>query len=168
MPIEIDKASGLSVPDAGPGNRERFAAIFQLVWASIPPRYREQIVAYWKKFRDRPVIDMLSRFRFPGENEDYGCIVKFNAEAADWMADNWLAGLIAHELGHVWHYSNPTSESNRPARIEVLTPIKEREADTLATEWGYDMKELRAWANYPATRTKLREFGCDFPEGAAY
>lgn len=126
MAIEIDSMSGLSVPDAGLGNRPRFATIFRAVWNSIPQQDRERILAYWRKFRGAPSIDMVSRFKLPRENDDYRCIVRFNAEAADWMPDDKLAAHIAYELGHVWRYNNPASDSNtRQTSIEVLTPIKE-------------------------------------------
>lgn len=169
MAIELDAASGLTLPDDGPGNRGRFAAVFQGVWQKIPGEDRDRILVYWRKSRGAPLIDLVSRFKLPGENDKYGDVIRFNAEAADWMPEDKLAGLIAHELAHVWHYGNPESESSKKTGrvpIEVLTGIKEREADELATAWGYDMTGLREWGN--ANLDKFREFGCIFLKGAKF
>ena len=116
-----------------------------------------------------PSIELVSRYKVPGENIDYGCGIRFNAEVADWASDGMLRSLIAHELAHVWHYATPDCESSQKTfkiRNEELTAIKEREADELGTKWGFDMKGLRSWGNQ--SLDKFREFGCIFPNGATY
>lgn len=131
MPMDIDATIGLVLAEDGPGDRERFVRVFRRVWQSLRPDYRDRIIRYWAKFPGSPLVEMITGYRYPGENDDYGCIIRFNAAAVDWMPEEKLAGLIAHELGHVWHYANPDSESSRLAgrmRIEELNRLKEREA----------------------------------------
>ena len=51
MPVELDAASGLVIPEGGPGNRLRFAEQFGAVWAQIPAEHKQRMLDYWRKFR---------------------------------------------------------------------------------------------------------------------
>jgi len=169
MPIELDVENGVFMPDEGPGNRPRFAVRFRQVWATISPEQKDRILTYWRKFKGAPLIDLVVGHRYPGENEDYGCRVKFNAEVVDWAPKDKLAGLIAHELGHVLSYADPESASSKAlgrVHTEELNRIKEEEADALAESWGFDMTALRTWGN--DNLDQFSAFGCIMPDGFTY
>ena len=148
MPIEIDAGCKLSLPDAGPGNRKRFAALFQSAWGQIPDEAREVICRWWGKGivtqATSLVIDFLLGYHLAGECREFGHTIYFNADVADAMPDDILPNLIGHELAHVWHYTNPESDTNKaPGNVKA----KEDEADALADSWGFRMEDLRDWAN---------------------
>ncbi len=169
MPIDLVSENGILMSDKGAGNRLRFAALFRRVWASINPEQKDRILIYWRKFSGVPQFDLVMRHRYPGENEDYGCRVKFNAEAIDWAPEDKVASLIAHELGHVLSYADPESASSKAsgrASIEKLNKIKEDEADALAESWGFDMAALREWGNENSDQFKA--FGCKILDGFTY
>lgn len=169
MSIDINAEDGLRLPSEGPGNRPRFAAIFGGVWATVQPEQKERILTYWRKFPGAPLIDLVLGHRFPGENEDYGLRLKFNARAVDWAPDEMLASLIAHELSHVLSYADPNSKSSQATmkvRGEVLEQIKEEEADALAESWGFDMGKLRSWGNESIDH--FHTFGCTVHDGFRY
>lgn len=148
MPIEIDARCGLFLPDTGPGDRQRFAAIFRAAWQQIPAEDRETICRSWAKGivtqGFSPVVDFLLGYYLAGECREFGHTIYFNADVATAMPDQILSHLVGHEPAHVWHYANPASSTNKDPRNGNA---KEDEADDPADRWGFSMAELRKWAN---------------------
>jgi hypothetical protein len=149
MPAEIDGASNLYLADGADGDREGFVRAFREVWHRIPERFREGMIREWQKGitgqPSSPIIRLVRGYRYSGGNEAFGHTLIFNADVARLMQEaGLLPDLIAHELGHVWHYpvrgahvANPHATWNQ----------RECEADRLATYWGFNMPRLREWAD---------------------
>ena len=148
MPLEIDVASNLYLPSEGDGDREAFARIFGDVWFTIPERFRVSMVAEWRRGisgqESSPMIQLVRGYRYAGGNEACGHTLLFNADVARLMQDRHLRDLIAHELGHVWHYAIKGSLVANP---RATWNDRECEADRLAIHWGFDMSGLREWAD---------------------
>ena len=168
MAIEIAAAVGLLIDSEGPGDRERFADAFREVWEGLLPADREVIAAYWAKGtpmqEESPVVSLVANYFLPGNNDNFGHMLTFNAAAADLFAEaHFLCSLIAHELGHVYRFA---TESPAHSAFPPDKQAKEDEADAKAEEWGYNMPEMRVWATEQAEQ--VAECGVEIPEGGRW
>lgn len=147
--LKIDGASNLYLTDGADGDREGFVRAFREVWHRIPERFHEGMVREWRKGiagqPQSPIIRLERGYRYAGGNEAFGHTLIFNADVTQLMnGAGLLLDLIAHELGHVWHYPLRGSHVANP---RATWNQKECEADRLATHWRFNMPGLREWAD---------------------
>jgi hypothetical protein len=147
MPIEIDPDTGLHLIEGKDGNRQRFASVFRTTWLKIPDADRQIIADWWQKgfaCRQSPRIELLAAYTFAAAAESFGHHLNFNSAVCDAMPDTILSDLISHELAHVFHYAQSGSFANK---IGATHQLRENEADSTANSWGFNMANLRGWAN---------------------
>jgi hypothetical protein len=119
MPIDVNAASGVSIPTAG--NRQRFADVFWAAWLTITAPDRQVIVAWWGLGivgrSASPTIHLVTNDNLPAsaECQAFEHTMRFNAGVADLMPDGVLASLIGHELPHVRHFARPGSFATAPS-----------------------------------------------------
>ena len=147
MPIPIDVGSGLELADGNDGNRQRFADVFRTAWLAIPGADQQPMVVWWHAGfagDPSPVVQLLANYHMAAAAEAFGHHLNFNSEVCDQMPNAILADLIGHELGHVFHFARLGSFANT---LGATHQQRETEADNTANAWGFNMADLRAWAN---------------------
>lgn len=129
--------------------RQPFCRIFRSTWLALATKsyrnFRNDMLSYWAQAGEQ---------LGPRLTLDFGCFLiggygqptrsfTFNIECVELaLQDGQLANLIAHELGHAWHDTQPNSNIRTQGSA---TNGSEVEANDIATQWGYDMMALDEW-----------------------
>jgi hypothetical protein len=126
--------------------RRPFCGVFRNVWLGLRTSgkfgYRQDMLRYWAQAAEqRLALDF--ECHLIGGYEQPSRTFTFNIECVELaLQHGQLGNLIAHELGHAWHDTQPQSN----IRVHGPTaPGSELEANDIATKWGYDMAALEAW-----------------------
>ncbi len=147
MPIVSDAGSGLSIPNAGPWNWQRFADVRD-AWLSIPavrPAGHHRLVGPRGR-RAARIADAPpgQQQHLPAECQAFGHSIYFNADDADLMPDYILRNLIGHDLAPVRQDARAGSCANPPGAAH-----QQRENQAVSVRWvgRFSIDDLRDWAN---------------------
>jgi hypothetical protein len=138
--------TGEEVDDGG--IRQLLGRTFRKVWLNIATTqkktYRKDILDYWRKSA-APLarISMTEDCPQMGSYETNGKSFEFNCQSVKLAAEKGvLEDLIAHELAHAWHDTQPASRIRKDG---AKSDGAEQEANDLSEQWGYSMKALEKW-----------------------
>ena len=168
-PIAPDDQLYLSATDHG--DDACFARLFREVWFTIPHSEREEMKEHWSSAGPGVIpnvigpLILLEAFsalrdrRCRGNCESAGSVLRFFAPVIDQMPTEHVKSVIAHELGHVLHWSRgeaflpkpPSPEQIKLLGEKVATALAyldspaERWANAAAERWGFDPAAVDRW-----------------------
>jgi hypothetical protein len=156
------------------GDGAKFASNFQTCWSTLPLQISTALLNHWnmprilaiKSYPYTPYFLLTDRLvgradEGPGVTAakvmDCGFFIQFWAPIFKKCPDEIATTLIAHELAHVYQYS----QRKDPLK-ELGEGGMEREADMLLEAWNYDISSLERWAcsvanNGPKTEAGVQE-----------
>lgn len=130
------------------GLRQLLGRAFRKVWLSIETKhkkdYRKDMLDYWlKSAAPLARLNMTENCPQMGSYETNSKSFEFNSQSVKLAVEKGvLEDLIAHELAHAWHDTQPESHIRKDM---AKSAGAEQEADDLAGQWGYNMKALHKW-----------------------
>lgn len=147
--LPIVPSSRLWLPCLGiatPPMEWRFVDMFQAAWKRIPIAYRRDMVKWWREdeyaacyMAWSPQIHLVLRIdhtKAMGVCRGNGHLLQFRIDTVVLAHDEPLQTLVAHELSHVWQFSQDIiPKEYEPSGLGDPVEVG---ADDILQDWGFD------------------------------